>query len=446
MTSQPSSPAPATAGETGVDLDDRRPRRWGWWLLLAGFGGFLAWALLAPLDAGVSAAGTVVVTGNRKAVQPMASGMIAAVMARDGDSVRTGQLLVRLDSTQSRSQFDIARGQWFSALATEARLVAERTASGRIDFPQALRDAHDDPRAAAAMALQTQLLATRRQTLRSELASMNETLLGLELQLRGLEGSSKAKQEQLALLREDLANQRSLVSEGFLPRNRMLDQERAVAAMVGAIAEDTGSIGRNQQAIAEIKTRMLTREQEIRKEVESQLADVQRESSSLRSRLQALEFDLANTEIKSPADGIVLGLSVHTVGGVVGAGVSMMEIVPANEMLRVEAQIAPHLIDKVHPGLAVDVLFTAFNQANTPHIPGRVSQVSADVLTDPRQNGLPYFKATIDTAPEGLAQLRGHAIRAGMPAEVFIRTGERTAMNYLLKPMLDRLNHALTEP
>lgn len=433
--------------DTGVvDVDDARPRRWGWILLLAGFGGFLAWALMAPLDAGVSAAGTVVVTGNRKAVQPLGSGMIAAVLAKDGDRVRTGQPLVRLDSTQSRSQLDITRAQALSAMAIEARLLAERNGAATINFPPELRDAGNDPRAAAAMALQVRLLSARRQALHSELQGMSENIVGLELQIGGLEASRQSKEEQLKLLREDLGNLRALAAEGFLPRNRMLEQERAVAAMAGAIAEDTGNIGRSRQAVAETRARMLTRERETRKEVDAQLSDLQREVAGLRSRLQALEFDLANTEIRSPADGVVLGLSVHTVGGVVAAGSAMMEIVPGNEALRIEAQVAPHLIDKVHAGLEVDVLFTAFNLPTTPTITGRVVQVSADVLSEPRLNNQPYFKVTVELKPDALGKLGTHQIRAGMPVEVFIRTGERTAMNYLLKPLLDRLNRALTEP
>lgn len=448
--SQP-TPAPSAAGKAdpatqGVDLDDARPRRWGWWLLVLGFGGFLAWALLAPLDAGVSAPGTVVVTGNRKAVQPLTSGKIAAILARDGDSVRAGQVLVRLDDTQSRSQHDIARGQWFVALASAARMASERAGAGAIQFPGELREAQSDARARAAMDLQAQLLATRRSALRSELAAMSESITGLELQIRGTEAARQARESQLRLLREDLDNQRPLAAEGFIPRNRVLELERAIAAMTGAMAEDGGTIGRLRQSMAEIRARMATREQEARKEVEAQLADVQKDAASLRSRLQALEYELASTEVRAPVDGIVVGLAVHTVGGVVSSGSPMMEIVPGDEKLRIEAQIAPHLIDKVRTGLEVDILFTAFSQATTPHVPGRVSQVSADVLVEPRLNNQQYFKAIIDVAPQGLATLRGHEIRAGMPAEVFIRTGERTAMNYLLKPLLDRLNRALTEP
>jgi protease secretion system membrane fusion protein len=429
-----------------VDLNDARPRRWGWWVLVLGFGGFLAWAMLAPLDAGVSAAGSVVVSGNRKAVQPLAGGKIAAILAKDGDTVATGQLLVRLDDTASRSQLDITMGQWLTSLATEARLVAERSGRPNLEFPQELIAQAGDPRAAAAMALQTQLFATRRQTLASELAAMGQNIQGLEALSRGIETSRQTKEAQLRLLDEQLRNQRSLADEGFLPRNRVLELERTAASTSGAIAEDSGNLGRNQQAMAEARTRMLARQQDVRREVETQLADIQREASALRSRLQALEFDLRNTEIKAPANGIVMGLAVHTVGGVVAAGSPMMEVVPADESLKVEAQIPPHLIDKVRPGLAVDILFPAFNQATTPHIPGRVVQVSADVLNEPRQNNQPYFKAVVEVTPEGMAKLRSHEIRAGMPAEVFVRTGERTAMNYLLKPLLDRLNRALTEP
>jgi membrane fusion protein, protease secretion system len=408
-----------------VDLNDARPRRWGWWLLIAGFGGFLTWALLAPLDAGVSAPG--------------------AVLAKDGDDVKAGQTLVRLDDTQSRSQLDISQGQWLISLATQARLEAERLGRAVPDFPAALLTQKSDPRASAAMGLQTQLLVTRRAALNSELAAMAETIRGLELQTQGTETSRQAKDDQLRLLREQLKNQRELADEGFLPRNRVLEQERTVASMQGAMAEDLGSIGRNRQSMAEIKTRMATRQQEVRKEVETQLADTQRDASTLKSRLEALQFDLANTEIKAPSEGLVMGLAVHTVGGVVAAGSPMMEIVPKGQSLRIDAQIPPNLIDKVRPGLPVNILFTAFNQVSTPRIPGTVLTVSADVLTEPRQN-LPYFKATIEVTTEGMVKLKKNEVRAGMPVEVFVRTGERTAMSYFIKPLLDRTHRALNEP
>jgi protease secretion system membrane fusion protein len=429
-----------------IDTNDARTRRWGWLLLVVGFGGFLAWALLAPLDAGVPVPGSVVVSGNRKAVQSLTAGKIAAILSKDGDRVTTGQLLVRLDDTQSRSQHEIARGQLFASLALEARLTAERLGRSGADYPPELRNETGDARAGAAMLLQSQLLATRRQALASELSAMRENIGGLEFQLQGLAAARSAKEEQRSLLQQELGNQRQLADEGFLPRNRVLEQERALAAIGGAIAEDIGNIGRTRQGIAEVRARMAGREHDVRKEIEAQLSEVQKEASSLRSRLDALAFDLAGAQITSPADGVVMGLAVHTVGGVVAAGSAMMEVVPENESLKVEAQVPPHLIDKVKPGLEVDLLFTALNQANTPHVQGRVLNVSADVLAEPRQNNQPYFKVMVEVTPAGMEKLRSHEIRAGMPAEVFIRTGERTAMNYLLKPLTDRMNRALTEP
>jgi protease secretion system membrane fusion protein len=447
-TQPPTSPGaalPRAEAGTTIDLNDARPRRWGWLLVVAGFGGFMAWAATAPLDAGVPSPGTVVVTGSRKAVQPLVGGKIAEVTVKDGDSVKAGQVLVRLDGTQARSQYDVARGQWFSTIAVEARLAAERAGRPQIRFPEELSQQQSDPRAANAMSLQTELFATRRRSLESDLNVLRESIRGLEAQLQGIEEASRARREQMRLLSEEIERQRDLVKDGFLARNRLSEQERALAAVMGAIAEDAGNLGRTRQQIAELRARMLSREQDFRKEVESQLTDVQRDSASLTSRLQALAFELVNTEIKASVDGIVVGLAVHTIGGVVPAGAPMMEIVPMDEPLRIDAQIAPHLIDKVHEGLDVDILFPAFQQATTPHIPGSVMQVSADVLIEPKQ-GIPYFKATVEVTPEGMKQLRHHQIRAGMPAEVFVRTGERTLLNYLLKPLTDRLNRALTEP
>lgn len=428
-----------------VDTDSARPQRWGWAVLIVGFGGFLAWALLAPLDAGISAGGTVVVSGNRKAVQPLVAGKIVAILAKDGDQVTADQVLVRLDDTQSRSQLDIAKGQWLTSLATEARLTAERAGSGAPEFPPVLKNEVSDPRAVSAMVLQGQLFSTRRKSLSSELAAMTENMRGLELQMLGTEASRRAKEDQLKSLGEQLKNLRDLADEGFMPRIRVQDQERTVSAMSGAIAEDTGSIGRSRQSIAEIKIRMVSREQDVRKEVEAQLSDIQRDASSLSSRLEGLQFDVLNTEIKSPASGLVIGLAVHTIGGVVAAGTPMMEVVPRDEVLKIEAQIPPHLIDKIKPGLPVDILFTAFDQVSTPKIAGKLTQVSADVLMDSKTN-LPFFKASVDVTPEGMVKLKKNEIRAGMPAEIFVRSGERTAMSYLLKPLLDRVRRSMTEP
>jgi protease secretion system membrane fusion protein len=387
----------------------------------------------------------VVVSGNRKSVQPLTSGKITEILARDGDKVTKGQVLVRLDDTQAKAQLNIARGQWITASAVQARLLSEQLGLPAVRFPPELLALKSDPRAVAAVALQTELHLTRRRNLESELATLRENIAGTQAQIVGVDASRHAKREQLGLLQQELKGQRGLAEDGYLARNRVSEQERTHAAIVGGMAEDSGTIARAQQNIAEVKARMISRQQEVRKEVESQLTDVQKEAAGLANRIQALEFDLDNTDIVSPADGIVVGLAVHTVGGVVSAGAQLMDVVPQNETLRVDAQVPPHLIDKVQPGLDVDILFPAFQQSTTPHVPGKVLTVSADVLVEPKQQQ-PYFKVTAEVTPQGMEKLRTHQIRAGMPAEIMIKTGERTFWNYLFKPLTDRIKGSLTEP
>lgn len=427
-----------------LDINEAAPRRWGWLLLLVGFGGFSLWASLAPLDQGVSVPGTVIVSGNRKAVQPLTGGKVAAILVKDGDSVTDGQVLVRLDDTQARSQLEIARSQWFSAQAVEARLIAERAGKPNVEFPPSLLNERSDPSAAKAIELQTQLFATRRKNLESGLAILRENMTGLEAQLRGLEEVRKSKEEQGRLLEEELAGQRELAKDGYLPRNKLLEQERILAQITGSISDDIGNIGRTRSAIAETKKKIISHQQEYQREVESALTDIQREAASLASRVEALDFDLANATIRSPSEGVVVGLTVHTVGGVVQAGTNLMDVVPKDEPLKIEAQVATFLIDKVKIGLPVDIMFPAFHQATTPHVPGTVLTVSADILTDPK-DGHPFYKAQIQVTPEGMNKLREHKIKAGMPAEAFVRTGERTMLNYIVKPLRDRIHNSLTE-
>nr|MBP8310566.1 HlyD family type I secretion periplasmic adaptor subunit [Burkholderiaceae bacterium] len=353
-------------------------------------------------------------------------------------------VLIRLDATPPRTQLEMARGQLFSTQAFEARLIAEQMGAGAIAFPPDLMAAKSDPRAAAAMALQQRLFTARRETLAGEIAVVRDNIAGLEAQMSGLIEARQSKEEQLRLLREEIKGQRELANDGYLPRNRLFEQERLLAALNAQTSEDIGNIGRTRQAIAEAKSRILNRQQEFSRDVQAQMADVQRDTQSMLTRMQALTFDVANTEIKSPADGVIVGLAAHTVGGVVQAGTVLMEVVPGDEPLKVEAQIAPQMIDKVKVGLPVDILFSAFNQAITPKVPGTVVSVSADVLFDPNSRQ-PYYKAQIVVTPEGMKKLRDHKIKAGMPAEVFVRTGERTAYNYLMKPLRDRLRAAMTE-
>ena len=434
-----------TAASAPIDINFGRVARLGWLVLAAGLGGFLLWAGIAPLDQGVPASGQVVVSGNRKTVQNLGAGKVEAIVVKDGDEVATGDVVVRLDPTQARSQHEMARSQWFVAKAAEARLLADMQGRSEISFPEDLLRAQDDPRAASAMAVQTHLLRSRQAGLQAELSALKNTLAGLQSSAKGIDAARRAKEEQLRLLLEELQGLRDLAAEGYLPRNRLSEQERLLAQLGGAISEDLGNLGRTQQTIAETRMRIVAREQDYRKEVETALAETQKEARSLESRLEGLAFDLANTDIRSPANGIVVGLNVHTIGGVLPAATPLMDVVPKNEPLRIDVQIPTHLIDKVRIGLPVEITFPAFNQRTTPQIPGEFSQVAADATNDPQGKVPPHYRGQVVVTAAGMKKLVTHDIKPGMPAEVFIKTGERTMLNYLFKPLADRMRSALTE-
>jgi protease secretion system membrane fusion protein len=427
-----------------VNTDASTHTKLGWWIVLAGVGGFLLWAMFAPLDKGVPVSGTVTVAGNRKAVQHLNGGTIDDILVREGDVVKAGQVLVRMNDVQAKSQAEMARAQYFSSLATEARLIAERDGKSTIAFSPELLKAKSDLRAAENMSLQSQLFFSRRGAIQSELSSIDENIRGLQLQKDGLEDSVSNQKIQQGILKEQLADMRDLAKEGYVARNRVLDLERTYAAVNGTLSESLGNLGRIQRQISEYTLRRNQRQQEYQKEVRSQLAEVQRDVKSLESRLKGYDYDLANAEVKSPVDGTVVGMSVFTKGGVIGPGYKLMDVVPADDPLIVEGQVPVNLIDKVHKDLEVEMIFSAFNQNQTPHVPGKVTQVSADRLVD-EKSGMPYYRVKAQVTPEGKKIIQNLQVRPGMPVELLVKTGERTMMSYLLKPLIDRSKTSLIE-
>jgi len=427
-----------------VNTDSTVHTRLGWFVVLAGFGGFMLWALLAPLDQGVPAQGTVAVAGNRKTVQHLTGGTIESILVKEGDVVKAGQPLVKMNEIMAKSAADVTRSQYYSSRAVEARLIAERDGKASVEFPPELSRLKEDLRVASAVSLQSQLFSSRRSALQSELSAVDENIAGLRAQIRGLEESRDSQKQQLQFLKEQLDGVRDLAKEGYIPRNRLLDLERTYAQVNGGLSENIGNIGRAQRQISELALRRVQRQQEMQKEVRTQLTEVQKEAEALSSRLAGQEFELANVLVRAPVAGTVVGLNVFTNGGVVPPGARMMELVPSDDPLIVEGMVPVNLIDKVQPGLKVDLMFSAFNQNKTPHIPGVVTSVSADRLTD-EKTGMPYYKMNAKVTPEGVKLLKDHQVRAGMPVDLFIKTGERTMMNYLLKPLVDRAMTSMSE-
>ena len=429
-----------------VKTDARKYSRRGWIIVLLGFGGFLLWALLAPLDKGVPMSGTVAKESNRKAVQHLTGGTVQQILVKDGDVVKEGQVLVRMNPVHAESNFGMTEAQYLSARATEARLVAERDGRKSIAFPDEILKRKNDPRIAEMMTLQNQLLVSRQGALQSELGVLDESIAGLKMQITGLQESRDSKKEQVKLIKEQLEGMRDLAKEGYVARNRLLELERTYAQLGGSISEDIGNIGRAQRQVIELNLRKTQRLQDFQKEVRTQLSEVQKEAEALAARLHAQRFELNNVEVKAPADGVVVGLAVFTEGGVVQPGFKMMDIVPTDDALIAEGHLPVHLVDKVHPGLQTELIFSAFNANKAPHIEGEVTQVAADRSVDER-TGMPYYVVRVKVTPEGAKKIAAHRmeIRPGMPVDLFVKTGERTLMNYLLKPLLDRVHASLSE-
>lgn len=438
-TGQKSPPSPEA-----LLRDSARSARLGLWALAMGFGGFILWAALAPLDEGVPTQGMVVLDTKRKAVQHLSGGLVKEVLVREGDIVAEGQPLIRLDDMVAKANFQMVRQRYLASRATEARLMAEQTKQARIAFHPDLVQAGSDPGIAQQMQNQVRLLDSRRSSLAAELMGIQESIKGLEGQIKSNDAILLNRQNQLALLNQELGSLRDLVKEGYAPRNRQLELERMVAESSAVQSDLLGNTLRTRQAIAEIRQRAIARQQDYQKEVETQLAEVTRDAQSDAVRMLAVTDELSRSEVRAPSQGQVVALSVQTIGGVINAGQKLMDIVPENAPLLIETRVAPHLIDRVRASLPVDIRFGSF--AHTPQlvIEGKVLSVSKDLLTDPQTNAS-YYLARIGLTPQGVAALGKRQLQAGMPAEVVIKTGERSMLTYLLHPLTKRIAASMKE-
>lgn len=418
--------------------------RLGLWVLGLGLGGFLLWAGLAPLDEGVPTQGMVTIDTKSKTVQHLSGGIVKAVLVREGEVVKQDQPLIELDAAVAKANHEAVRQRYLGLRAMQGRLMAEQTGQPGIEFHPDLLAAKSDPLMAAQMATQQDLLRARRAALAAEMGAVDENIRGLKSTIDTYASIAQSRKTQLRLLEQELSQTRPLVADGYAPRNRLLELERTQADLQAALFDLQGQSVRAQQSIAELTQRKLARQQDYRKEVESQMAEVSREVQSDAQKLLAVADDLARTVVKSPADGQVVGLAVHAAGAVVQPGMKLMMVVPADAPLMLETRIEPHLIDKVRPDLVTDVRFSSFS--HSPHlvVEGRVDSVSQDLLID-QVTGAGYYLARVVITENGFKTLGKRQMQPGMPAEVIIKTGERSLLTYLLSPLTRRLAGALKE-
>ena len=428
-------------------MDINRVARLGSFALVVGFGGTILWAALAPLDEGVPASGVVIVDSKRKAVQHLQGGIIDKLLVRDGDLVQANQALIRLDQTQSEAMLLTVRNNYWQSQALFDRLQAEQNRHGKIAFsPKLLEAAAKEPKAKQIVEAQQQLFETRRNALKNQRDILAQSAAGAEEQVRGLHSIEDGRRKQIALLEKDVAGLRDLVQEGYAPRTRLLEMERMMAQLNGERGSTLADIERAQRTIAEAKLRGIQVEQDFLKEVDTQLSQAQAEVTRWGNELRSREEEVARSVLRAPTTGHVVGLAVHTEGGVVRPGEVVMEIVPEDDRLVIEAQWPPHLIDKVHTNLESEVRFSSLGtRGQVPTLYGKVESVSADRLVD--QRGAAYYLAKVQVSKKSLDELSKQQlkIQPGMPAEVVIKTGERSMLDYMLRPLLNHIGPAMKE-
>ncbi len=408
-----------------------------------GIGG---WAATTQLSGAVIAPGVVVVDSNVKKVQHPTGGIVGELRVREGDSVKAGDILIRLDETQTLANATIVTKSLDELLARQARLEAERDGSDQITFPKALieRTKESNSEAGRAIAAENKLFDLRRQARSGQKAQLTERSAQLQDEIKGYLGQVDAKQKEVDLIHQELEGVRALWQKNLVPITRLTSLERDAARLEGERSQLSGMIAQAKGKIAEIELQIIQVDQDLRTEVGKDLIETRSKLSELAERKIAAVDQLNRIDIRAPQSGRVHELSVHTVGGVIGPGEQIMLIVPDADALAVEVKIAPRDIDQVYVGQTATMRFAAFNQKTTPEIDGEVSVVSPDITQD-QKNGTSYYTARVLLRPEELAKLGSSKLVPGMPVDVFIKTAGRTALSYLTKPLRDQAERAFKE-
>lgn len=416
----------------------------GFLVVLAIFGLVGSWAATARIASAVIAQGQVSVAGKRKLIQHLEGGIVQKLLVHDGDVVEAGQTLVKLDPIRAQASLGIVEAALNKALATEARLVAEREGLDAVAYPQALLEGRGEPGIAALLKSNDSIFRARRTALNGENEILTQRIAQLGEEINGLNAQKEAKDQQSRFIQDELDGLQHLFERGQTTKPRVLALQRGAAALKGEAGELVASMARSKKNIGETKLQILQREKDFQKGVAEELQEVQARLRDLRERKIASEDILRRIDITTPVGGVVVNSLVHTVGAVIKPGETIMEIVPGKDNLIIEATIRPQDIDNVTFGQAAAIRMLAFEQRTTPMLHGEVVYVSADSLED-RQSRQTYYRADVSLSDEELARLGKLTLKPGMQAEVMIQTGERTALDYIVQPIIASMNRAMRE-
>ena len=440
-----------TQSDTGQEPAEAPPAppvdRWitfGLIMFVVIFLGFGSWAALAPLSSASMAPGIVKVDSNRKTVQHYEGGIIREILVRDGDHVKQGQVLVRLDDVDARADSSALHGQLDALRAREARLIAQRDGLDEIALPETLVARSSEGDVAEIVDGQRRIFDDQARALNAEIAVLRQRIERFRAQIAAHEAENRSLSQQLATLEEEHEAAAKLLADGFERRSRVLELERRVSAANGDIAANEQRIIAVGEQIAETDLQIMSLREERDRAVSEELREVQTQAAELEQRIHKSDAQVGRKDLVAPRDGVVVNSRYFTSGGVIAPGDEVMQIVPAQDKLVIEARVKPLDIDVVRIGLPAAVRLVAFKQRSTPTLNGTVSRISADALRDER-TGEFYFLASVEVPPEEMMHLPTVELYPGMPVEVAIVTGERTLFAYLAQPFTDSLAHAFRE-
>ncbi|WP_313731292.1 HlyD family type I secretion periplasmic adaptor subunit [Pseudomonas sp.] len=425
-----------------MPTSDRGIRRVGLAIVFVTFGIFGTWAAVAPLSNAVHGSGVVTVQNYRKTVQHLEGGIVKELLARDGDMVKQGDPLIVLDESQLSAEYESTRNQLIVARYKEARLRAER--DGLQAIPPVTMDGTDSDRAMEALAGEQQVFRARHDSLQGEISVNRERIEQMKQQIVGLNDMVRTKRNLEKSYTGEIKQLKELLAEGFVDNQRLLEQERKLDMLKTEVADHESTITKTRLQIGETELQIVQLNKKFDSDVAKELSDVQAQVFDLQEKEAALRDRLSRVVIRAPESGMVLGMKVHTIGGVVSAATPLLDIVPASSELVIEAKVATKDIDRLELGKTADIRFTAFNQATTPVIEGTLTRISADSLTEER-TGDQYYLVRVNVSEDGMKKLGTRKLQPGMPAEVLINAGDRTMLQYLLKPARNMFAESLIE-
>jgi HlyD family secretion protein len=411
-------------------------------LMLAG--GLGGWASTAEISGALIAPGSIVVDSNLKKVQHPTGGVVGELRAHDGDVVKAGDILVRLDDTVTKASLAIVTKGLNALYARSARLQAESQGADHVTFPQSLLDQANDPDAKAVMASEENQFQVRLAGRSGQRAQFRERISQLQEEIRGLTAQEGAKSREIALIEKELTGVRDLYARNLVQISRLTALERDAARLEGDRGQFVASKAQAKGKIAETELQVIQIDKDLSTEVSKELREVNDKIGELVERKVTAEDQLRRIEIRAPQDGMVLQSNVHTVGGVIAAGDTIMQIVPQQDTLAVEAKVNPQDVDQVKVGQKVLLRFSAFNKRTTPELTGEVVRLSPDTTTDQR-TGQSYYTLRVSIPATELARLDNVKLLPGMPVETFVQTGDRTMLAYLGKPLHDQFMRAFRE-